>query len=224
MTVPAASDAAAFEVDHVVIGVDEPESFRRRLLEQHGLGSFDSGTFPGAPGLRNWVVPMPAHYLELVGLDPAGGPLSPRAHWLAGLVSGGPRLLRWAARTPSLTALAARLRLPVEEGRGEGGEDGAEATWRLADPAGDAGTSHLPFLIEYGQGGIVERLPGLLPLARHPHPVRGISWIALRGPRAPLREILGDTELPLRFSPGLPGIDAVGVATAGGEIVLRAPL
>ena len=50
----------------------------------------------------------------------------------------------------------------------------------------------------------------------------GIAWIELVAPKVKLKEWLGGEKLPLRVEEhGSPGLRAVGIATAEGEVVLR---
>jgi hypothetical protein len=67
-----------------------------------------------------------------------------------------------------------------------------------------------------------------VPAGLHPgrtragHGVRvdGIAWIEVAGDADRLDEWLGGDELPVRVVDGSPGIRAVAIATAGGELVI----
>jgi hypothetical protein len=94
--------------------------------------------------------------------------------------------------------------------------DGTTTTWRMAGVAALTAEPYLPFFIGYDQPVDARSLAGLP--ADSPE---GISWVEVAGDRTRLDEWLGGAELDVRVIDGEPGVRAAGLATAGGDIVLR---
>ena len=54
----------------------------------------------------------------------------------------------------------------------------------------------------------------------------GISWVGLSGDQQAMREWLGEdaaAQIPLRWSDGAPGINAVGIKTSQGDLKMTSP-
>jgi hypothetical protein len=75
----------------------------------------------------------------------------------------------------------------------------------------------LPFFIAWDDPA---RHPALEPVAHENQP-NGIAWIEIAADETRLKEWLGPDDLPVTVVGGEPGVRAVAIATARGEIVLR---
>jgi hypothetical protein len=207
---------AVLSLDHVVYAVRDLEAAAERFRRELGLDSAPGGRHPGW-GTANRIVPFGPDYLELIAVvdqDEAARSLFGRS--ILERVSRGDGWATLCAATDELDAVASRLDLSVSEGLRRR-PDGTELRWRSAGLEDARRQPWMPFFIEWDVP--VEVHPGR---ARAGHGVRpsGIAWVRVAGDADRLREWLGDHELPIRVSDGAPGIHAVGVATAGGELVI----
>lgn len=145
------------DVDHLVLGVPLLREGMDGVEELLGTRPVPGGRHP-AFGTHNALVSLSAGgaatYLEVIAPDPGlEPPAGGRAFGVEGL--GGPRLLTWAVRVPSLDVLAedgtlARIGLgEIQSGRRQR-PDGTVLTWRLTDPYARPLDGTVPFLIDWG--------------------------------------------------------------------------
>jgi len=208
-------------VDHVLLGVRDLEAAAGRLLEEHGLVALAGGV-PGA-GLRNRIVPLaPPQYLELIALDGRwSGDENGNRRWLREGTASGDRIIWWAVGTDEIDAVAARTGRAAVAGRALEEAGSMRGGWRSIWPPG-GGASGMPFFIEYETDPTKQRALRQQGYARAASPAKPgvILEIETGGDEAAMRAWLG-AELPLRFVEGAPGVHAVRMASARGDIVIR---
>jgi hypothetical protein len=201
--------------DHAILAVRDFDLAAADLLSRRGLASIHGGHHPGH-GTGNRIVPLGQEYLELMAVVDEKEALSSPL---------GRRVLEWTAerdrpamlclRTDDIDALGSRLGLdplPMTRLR----PDGIELAWRLL------GLEHalrdgVPFFIQWD---IVPEYHPAREYAAHVAEPIGIAWAEFGGDHSRLDEWLGDHELDIRKVAGEPGLQRVGLATLGGEIVL----
>jgi len=162
-------------------------------------------------------VPLGETYLELIAVvdesELGGSAFGP---WVAaGAGPGIGRPLGWAVRTRSLDAVAERLALQVISGS-RARPDGAVVRWRAAGAERSIVEPALPFFLEWDTG---TELPGRAAVMHRAGAV-AIDRLRLIGDRARLADWLGEHELPVDVARGDPGVAAVVLAGAAGELVL----
>lgn len=204
-------------IDHVVYAVRGLDETAARLRRELGLDSVPGGRHPGW-GTGNRIVPLGDDYIELIAvLDPdeAAGHAFGRAVLAA--TEGGDGLFAVSVATDDIDGVAARLGLEVRPGE-RTRPDGSLLRWRSAGSDDPRRDRWLPFFITWDVPA--EMHPGR---ARSGHGVRatGISWVEVSGDVDRLHDWLGGEELPIRVIDGPPGLRAVGLATTGGELILR---
>lgn len=212
-------------LDHVVLASADPAVTAAELRAAHGLGSLPGAHHDGE-GSGNWVVPLaPPQYLEIFYVDDrVAATASPDSliRLAAGLGPGRRRVAGWAVCVDDIEAQARRLGIAPRRGSAVAA-DGVRTSWSLLnnpDPELDA---VLPFFVCYDDPD------GLRPLqwerrlaeARHTCEPGEISWIESGTDPALLGSWLGSADLPVRHVAGPPGIHAVAISTARGELVLR---
>ena len=193
-------------IDHVLYAVSDLDAGATRFEEELDLESVPGGRHP-AWGTANRIVPLGPDYLEIVGV---ADPIVAAASEFGRLVlDAGDRLVGWAVATDDLGAVAARLGLELERGS-RTRPDGVRLAWRLAglSEALRSGGA-LPFFIQWD--GPAELHPG----GDSSRPA-GISWVEVGGDESQLREWLGPSDLPVRFTSAASGITAVGI----GDVVV----
>ena len=201
----------------MVLAVRDLDAAGTRILEQLGLGSVPGGRHPGW-GTGNRIIPLGRDYVELLAVaDPAEAASSPVGTWIANASRSRDRLAAWCVSTDDIDGIARRLGLAVGSGT-RSLPDGRTLTWRSAGFDGAAECPDLPFFISWD--GPPELHPGRARAEHRSEPL-GIAWIEIATEEARLREWLGGDEVPVRVAGGEPGVHAVGIATARGEIVLR---
>ena len=189
----------------------------REFEARQGLAAIEGGRHPGW-GTANWIVPLGDAYLELVAVvDEAEAAQSAFGRWVAGAHPGLARPLGWAVRTNRLDELARRLDLPVQAGSRTGRDDRL-MRWRLAGIEEAAADSSLPFFIEWAHG---TSLPGRAPAPHRAGAVR-IKELQLVGDADQLTAWLGGHHLPITVQAGAPGVGAIILTGAGGDIALDA--
>lgn len=204
-------------IDHVVLGVADLEASAARIFGEHGLGSIPGGRH-AAWGTGNRLIPLGDEYVELLAVvDPDVASAHDFGRFMQALTAEGDRWFTICLADDDLAGTAARLGLDVVTGERER-PDGSVVRWRSCGLEDPKRAPWMPFFIDWD-----------VPLALHPgraqveHRVRptGIAWIAM-GDDGPLRDWLGgDGEgLPIRIVDGEPGVHAVAVSAADGEIVL----
>ena len=190
----------------MILGVADLDVAAERLRREHGLTSLPGGRHP--TGTVNRVVPLePPEYLELL----AGG-------WVTELVAAGDRFVGWCVLPDDIDVDAARLGLAVEQSSVER-PDGTTLTYRYAATGEDDG---LPFL------GVADEDPAerrarfrrMFEDAAHPSGAQRFASIEVAADERTVRDWFGD-ELPVRVVDGDPGVRAVAIAGARGELVLR---
>ncbi len=204
-------------LDHVVLAVPDLDAAGTRILNELGLGSLPGGRHPGW-GTGNRIVPLGHDYVELLAVvDPLEAESSPIGRWISNVSRSGDRFVAWCVSTDDIEGVAERLGLAITRGS-RSLPDGRSLTWRSA--AFDLIADHpdLPFFISWD--GPLELHPGR---ARAEHRVEpnGIAWIEVAGDHGRLHGWLGGDDVPVRVVGGQPGVRAIGIATAQGEIVLR---
>ena len=202
----------------MLIGVADLEQAGERVLAGTGLASVPGGRHHGW-GTANRIVPLEESYLELLAVvDRAEAAADPIGQGFIRLLRDGDRPLLWVVATADLDATAARLGLPVSA-KSRNLPDGTRVGWRSAGLEVALERPGLPFFIEWQVPAALH--PGRMgaPHQRDPY---GIAWVEIGADRPELEEWLAGAELPIRLG-GAPGVNAVGVATGTGEIVVRAP-
>jgi hypothetical protein len=139
-------------VDHIVIGISDLERGIEKIEAKTGVRPSIGGSHPGR-GTWNALFSLgPRQYAELVAPDPKQKGTAD-AYGLPAFAE--PRLLMWAASTPDIDALAARLkaagRSDVEVRPGSRVRpDGRRLAWRTLATSGNDGL--LPFFIQWDAG------------------------------------------------------------------------
>lgn len=203
-------------IDHVVWGVADLDRAAGLVGERFGLASVPGGRHPGW-GTGNRIIPLGGSYLELMAvLDPGEAAADPVGKGLATRIAGGDGLILWCLGTDDLDAIAARLGLSIQA-KSRVLPDGVSIGWRSAGLAEALASPSLPFFIDWHVPA--DRHPGRMAAAHRVDP-EGIAWVEVGADQAALAEWLDGASLPVRIA-GPPGVNAVGVATAEGE--LRVP-
>jgi hypothetical protein len=205
-------------VDHAIYAVDDLDAAASALFEREGLASVPGGRHEGW-GTANRIVPLGDSYLELIAVvdeqEAEGSDFGSAV--LKGLAEER-SLIGWVAATDDIDAVAKRLDLDVERKSRETA-GGAELRWRVAGIAEALESGALPFFVQWDMEP--ELHPGAAGVEHETDP-QGIAWIEVAGERERVRDWLGeDPDLPLKIEDGKPGLRAVAIATAGGEIVVR---
>jgi len=139
-------------VDHIVIGISDLEKGIETIAAKTGVRPAIGGSHPGR-GTWNALFSLgPNQYAELVAPDPKQKG-TPDVYGLPAIAE--PRLLMWAASTPDIDGLAARLkaagRSDVEVRPGSRVRpDGRKLAWRTLATSGNDGL--LPFFIQWDAG------------------------------------------------------------------------
>ncbi len=206
-----------YRIDHVVLVVRNLDLAAERIHSELGLGSVAGGRHP-AWGTGNRIIPLGAEYVELLAVvDPAAAAASPVGTWVRDAAAAGDRPAAWCVSTDDLDAVARRLGLAVGSGT-RTLPDGRTLAWRSAGSDEVRTRPHLPFFIDWE---VPEELHPGRSKADHLVEPAGISRIEVSGDASELRAWVDDADLPVRVVDGPPGLRSVGIATAGGELVLR---
>jgi hypothetical protein len=182
-------------VDHLLWGAPDLDQEIARLEAWTGVRAAIGGRHPGE-GTRNALIRLgPGRYLELIGPDPAQGPLG-RPRWLGLDNLGAPRLITWAMKAPDIERRVAAARaagVPLGEVRNGGRElsDGRMLSWTLTYPDIQVGDGLIPFLIDWGASPHPSRTaPGGVELvdlrAEHPEPAAISEWLRPLGVALPV--------------------------------------
>jgi Glyoxalase-like domain len=204
-------------VDHVIYAVDDLEVAARHFYAEFGLGSVEGGRHPGW-GTANRIVPLGNSYLELVTvIDPDEAASSDFGRAVSEAIAAREPLVGWVVATDDVGAFARRLRLEVSRGS-RTRPDGTTLSWQLAGLTSSLKTGALPLFIEWGGPSALH--PGKAQ-AQHRLKPRGFAWVEVAADEQAVRSWLGDFEFELRIVNGAPGLSAVAISTAAGELVLR---
>lgn len=204
-------------IDHVVMAVRDLDEAARRLAARHGLASTAGGRHVGL-GTGNRIVPLGPDYVELIAVvDPAEALGNPLGRFVARRAGAGARFTGWCLSTDDVEAVAARLGVKATA-MSRRRPDGAVLSWRLAGLDAAMADPSLPFFITWDVPP--ELHPGRTAAAHRIEP-RGIAWIEVGADPDRLGRWVGREELPVRVVGGASGPQAVGIATAAGEVVLR---
>lgn len=202
-------------IDHVIYGVVDVDAAAERLRREYGLGSVPGGIHLG--GTTNRIVPLaPPTYLELLGV---GDPTLSDGAWLSETLAGRDRVLWWVLGVDDLDETARRRGLAIQSGRMEM-VDGSQATFRTAGMH----RYPLPFFISYDIDPETRmRLrQGRYLQAGHECEPGAFAFVEVGATPELLDAWLGQHGLPVRHVPRTtPGIHAVGIETARGEVVIR---
>lgn len=202
-------------IDHVIYGVVDVDATAERLRREYGLGSLPGGIHLG--GTTNRVVPLaPPSYLELLGV---GDPALSDGAWLSQTLGGRDRVLWWVLGVDDLDDAARRRGLPIQTGTMEMA-DGSSVTFRTAGMP----RYPLPFFISYDADpkARMQRQQTRYREAGHDCEPGAFSFVEVGDPSELIDAWLGDHGLPVRHGPTTtPGLHAVGIETAHGEVVIR---
>lgn len=182
-------------VDHLLWGGPDLEQEIARLETWTGVRAAIGGRHPGE-GTRNALIRIgPGRYLELIGPDPAQGPLG-RPRWLGLDDLTSPRLISWAMKGPDIEQRVAAARaagVPLGDPRSGGRElsDGRMLSWKLTYPDVRLGDGLIPFLIDWGASPHPAlTAPGGIELvdlrAEHPEPTAITEWLWRLGLELPV--------------------------------------
>jgi Glyoxalase-like domain len=203
-------------VGQVILGVRDLDASTRRF-EALGFTVVDGGVHPGL-GTANRVIPLGNAYLELLGVvDRDDAEASAFGQSLLSRISDGDRLVRWSIRTERIARVSERLGLSAER-RQRRRPDGTLLTWQAAGIELSLRDAWLPFFMQWDAPG---DYPGAIPVV-HPVGECSLSWIEVSTPDPDRLErwIEGENDLPLRRGDGDEGIDAVGISTPHGDVVV----
>jgi hypothetical protein len=203
-------------IDHVVFAAADLDEAAARFRRDFGLDSAPGGRHPGW-GTANRIVPLGEEYLELIAvLQPAVAGASRFGRSILDGARGGGSWVTMAVSTPTIDEVAGRLGLEVVAGRRER-PDGSEVRWRSAGLEDPRREPWMPFFLQWDVPA--ERHPGG---ARAGHGVRvdGLARVDVGGDAERLDDWLGGADVAIRVVDGPPGIRAVALATAEGELVI----
>jgi Glyoxalase-like domain len=204
-------------VGQVILGVRDLDAATRRF-EALGLCVVDGGIHPGL-GTANRVVPLGESYLELLGvIDREEAAAGAYGRSLLERTAGGDCLVRWSIRTAAIEPVGARLGLTPEHRR-RLRPDGTMLTWRAAGLELSLRDPWLPFFMQWDDPS---QFPGAIPV-EHPIGPCALSWLRVSTPDPDrlTRWTEGEADLPVIRGNGRPGIDAVAISTASGDIIIN---
>jgi hypothetical protein len=203
-------------IDHVVYAVRALDEAAERWRRDLGLDSIAGGRHAGW-GTANRIVPLGDQYLELIAVvDAEEAASTPFGRSMLDRSAAGEGWFMIAVATDDVDVEASRLGLDVTEGSRRR-PDGARIAWRAAGFEDPRREPWMPFYLQW------EVAPELHPgraRAGHGTRVSGIARVEVGGDEARLRDWLGGAELPISVVGGSPGIRAVALETAGGELAI----
>ena len=218
-------------IDHICLGCRNVYEASHRLREETGLGHYDSGWFP-ASGLANRIVPLGGDvYIEIEGVVEAAKVQegNPTAVWFNESTLNGDVFIGWCARVDSrgeLEALAQRLKSTVVENKGlKIRVDGKVLGGTCTPPTIECWKAGVPNFFYFEDMSVHGSRQPLGPSLKPPVTPLGVAWMELGGSEQQMSDWLGvkASSLPLRFNGKAPGLYAVAVKSAAGEIVIRRP-
>jgi hypothetical protein len=199
-------------LDHVVYVTRDLDETAAQLEQTHGLRFLPGGRHAG--GTSNVVAPLePPQYFELLAFEEGADALTPE---IEALIDGGRTLLGWGIAVDDIEVVAARLGCEVESGSITR-DDGTTGSWRMVG----SDDLSLPFFVAYDDADL--RLGQWQDRVREAgnDDFGGFTFVEVGGDPASVRAWLGNSNLPVRFVSGRPGVHAVGIAGPAGEIVIR---
>jgi hypothetical protein len=211
-------------IDHAILATADIEKTTRRLREQYGLGYAKGGVHPD--GTRTWIVPFGPKYVQYIEIltveHPEQARQDPYGRWfLAKIEEVGEAFVGWSLQTDNVAAICDRLGLQPVPGSVTR-DDGRYTSWKDAGYEEVATTEWLPFFIEYDDVETRrERARSDVIDAQHTIEPIEIAWIELGGDARVLQDWLGDASLPVRMVDTTPGVRALGLKTAQGEIRIQ---
>jgi hypothetical protein len=199
-------------LDHVVYVTRDLDETAAEFEQMYGLRFLPGGRHPG--GTSNVVAPLEApQYFELLAFEEGADSLTDE---IEALIEGGSTLLGWGIAVDDIEVVAARLGCEAEAGSITR-DDGTIGSWRIV---GSDDVS-LPFFVAYDDADLrVGEWQDRVRAAGNGG-FGGFTFVEWGGEPASLRAWLGDSDLPVRFVSGRPGLHAVGIAGPAGEIVIR---
>jgi hypothetical protein len=199
-------------LDHVVYVTRDLDETAAQFDQTYGLRFLPGGQHPG--GTANVVAPLkPPQYFELLAFEEGADALTPE---IEALIDRGRTLLGWGIAVDDIEAVAARLGCEVEAGSITR-DDGTTGSWRIVGST----DVELPFFVAYDDADRrLHQWQDRVSEARNDG-FGGFTFVEVGGDPAPLRAWLGNSDLPVRFVSGRPGLHAVGIAGPAGEIVIR---
>lgn len=203
-------------IGQVILGVRDLDAATRRF-EELGFCVVDGGVHPGL-GTANRVIPLGASYLELLGVvDREEADAGAYGRSLLERTAHGDCLVRWSIRTTAIEQVSARLGLTPER-RQRLRPDGTLLTWRAAGLELSLRDSWLPFFMEWDDPS---QFPGAIPVD-HPIGPCALSWLRVSTPDPDrlTRWTEREAGLPVVRDRASPGINAVAISTASGDIVI----
>jgi len=205
-------------IDHVVFAVRDLDAAATRLLEELGLASVPGGVHPRW-GTGNRIIPLgDAQYLELLAvIDPGVAETTQLGRTMQALTADGDAWFAMCLATDDIETVAGRVGLDVVPGS-RTLPDGQKVSWRGAGIDDPARTPDLPFFISWD---VPESLHPGATSVEHPCGATGIDWVEIDGDQARFTRWVDGAPLPVRLHAGEPGIRAVSLHTAGGQLVWR---
>jgi glyoxalase-like protein len=199
-------------LDHVVYVTRDLDETAARMEEMYGLRFLPGGRHPGGTG--NVVAPLePPQYFELLAFEEGAEALSPE---IEALIDAGRTLLGWGIAVEDIEVVATRLGCEVEAGSITR-DDGTTGSWRMVG----SDDLSLPFFVAYDDADLrVGQWQDRVREAGNDD-FGGFTFVEVGGDPSSVRAWLGDSDLPVRFVSGRPGVHAVGLAGPAGEIVIR---
>ena len=204
------------ELSQVIIAVRDLEQARARFTDL-GFSVVDGGTHPNL-GTANWIIPLGAQYLELLGVaDPALAASNEFGRAVLDRTAAGDRLARWSLRTDEITAVASARGLEPEA-RSRVAPSGARLTWRAAGLSDSLRRPCRPFFMQWDDP---RQYPGAIPVV-HPNGAARVGelLIATDTPDE-MREWIGAADAPITIEPGTCDLLGAIVVDAAGTPVTR---
>ena len=204
------------ELSQVILAVTDLDRARARFTDL-GFSLIDGGTHPNL-GTANWVIPLGAQYVELLGVvDPALAATTEFGRAVLDRAAAGDRLARWSLRTDAIDAVAGARGLEPEA-RSRVTPSGERLTWRAAGLFDAVQRPCRPFFMQWDDP---RQYPGAIPVV-HPNGATHVGElvIATDSPDE-LRAWIGDADAPVTIRPGACDLVAATVVDAGGTPVAR---
>jgi hypothetical protein len=203
-------------IDHVIFAVRDPAAAASRLSAEFGLAAQPGGSH-GHGVTHNLYVPLGRdQYIELLAIsDPESS--HPMVAALRRALSDGDRLFNVALTSERIETDAERLHEPIFDVQ-TSSPDGRNIAFRLTGVSGLIGPQPLPFFVQTISG---HQWRGGFEPSRHRIEPDGISRIEYGGNPTTVFERINDPSLPVQVVAGRPGLNAIWIRQASGEVELR---